>query len=162
MQDIEFEPTNSFAYRFVRYIVLPEVDIEVAGMGTEKFLLREIAWPIIDQRLTQEQQAVRIPKAQSAGADSMSSMVRFDVNFLAKSLDRYESLGQGYFRAKIESDPEPSPQIWRANAIERSNVRASFICRRESLIVLFSAIHHRASEMIDSAFAAFFRLPNSM
>jgi hypothetical protein len=67
-----------------------------------------------------------------------------------------------YHDRLVEADPEPSPQIWRANAIERSNVRASFICRRESLIVLFSAIHHRASEMIDSAFAAFFRLPNSM
>lgn len=101
---IVFEPTRSFAYRFVRYTVLPEVTKEVAGLGDESFLLREIAWPIIDRLLTPEQQAVRLRRAQSEGDDSMSSIVRFYVNFLAKELDVYKSMGRGYFRAHIEAD----------------------------------------------------------
>ncbi len=100
----DFEPTRSFAYRFVRYTVLPEVTKEVAKLGEAKFLLREIAWPIIDRLLTKEQQAVRVLKAKSEGDDSMSSIVRFYVNFLAKGLDLYESLGEGYFRAYTESE----------------------------------------------------------
>ncbi|OGT26375.1 MAG: hypothetical protein A3K00_08205 [Gallionellales bacterium RIFOXYD2_FULL_52_7] len=100
----DFEPTRSFAYRFVRYTVLPEVTKEVAKLGEAKFLLREIAWPIIDHLLTKEQQAVRVLKAKSEGDDSMSSIVRFYVNFLAKGLDLYESLGEGYFRAYTESE----------------------------------------------------------
>ena len=99
-----FEPTRSFAYRFVRYTLLPEVTKEVAGHGDESFLLREIAWPIIDRLLTPEQQAVRIPRAQSEGDDSMASIVRFYVNFLSKGLDLYKSMGKGYFRAHSEAD----------------------------------------------------------
>lgn len=99
-----FEPTRSYAYRFVRYTVLPEVTKKVAALGEEQFLLREIAWPIIDRLLTKEQQDVRVPKAQSEGDDSMSSIVRFYVNFLAKGLDLYQSLGGGYFRAHTDAD----------------------------------------------------------
>ena len=99
-----FEPTRSFAYRFVRYTVLPEVTKEVAGLGEESFLLRDVAWPIIDRLLTPTQQAVRLPRAQSAGDDSLSSIVRFYVNFLAKELDLYKSMGKGYFRVHSEAD----------------------------------------------------------
>ncbi len=101
---LNFEPTRSFAYRFVRYTVLPEVDMEVAKLGNSEFLLRDIAWPIIDRLLTKEQQAVRVPKAQSEGDESMSRIVRFYVNFLAKELHPYESLGKGYFRTSTEAD----------------------------------------------------------
>ncbi len=101
---LTFEPTRSFAYRFVRYTVLPEVTKKVAALGEQQFLLREIAWPIIDGLLTKEQQDVRVQKAKSEGDDSMSSIVRFYVNFLAKGLDLYESLGGGYFRAHTDAD----------------------------------------------------------
>lgn len=99
-----FEPTRGFAYRFVRYTVLPEVTKEVANLADEPFLLRDIAWPIIDRLLTPEQQAVRVARAQSEGDDSMSSIVRFYVNFLAKGLNLYQSMGKGYFRAHSEAD----------------------------------------------------------
>ena len=100
----DFEPTRGFAYRFVRYTVLPEVANEVVALGDEPFLLREIAWPIIDRLLTNEQQAVRVPRAQSEGEDSMSSIVRFYVSLLAKSLNLFQKLGGGYFRAHTEAD----------------------------------------------------------
>lgn len=102
--ELNFEPTRSFAYHFVRYTVLPEVDKEVEKLGNKEFLLRDIAWPIIDRLLTEEQQAVRLVRAQSEGDDSMSSIVRFYVNFLAKHLGLYESLGKGWFCAKSDAD----------------------------------------------------------
>jgi hypothetical protein len=101
---LSFEPSRSFAYRFVRYTVLPEVDHEVANYGEEPFLLREIAWPIIDRLLTKDQQSIRVPKSQSVGDDNMGSIVRFYVNFLAKELEHYESLGKGFFRALSGAD----------------------------------------------------------
>lgn len=100
----DFEPTRSFGYRFVRYTVLPEVTKVVATLGDQPFLLREIAWPIIDRLLSKEQQAVRVPRAQSEGDDSMSSIVRFYVGFLAKGLNHFQNLGGGYFRAHTEAD----------------------------------------------------------
>ena len=101
---LNFEPTRSFAYRFVRYTVLPEVQAEVAALGEEPFLLREIAWPIIDRHITKEQQALRVRRAQSEGDDSMASIVRFYVNFLARELDIFKSMGKGYFRTHTEAD----------------------------------------------------------
>ena len=83
---LDFQPTRSFAYRLVRYTVLPEVRREVESLGDEPFLLRDIAWPIIDRLVSKEQQAIRIPRAQSSGDDSMASIVRFYVNFLAKDI----------------------------------------------------------------------------
>jgi hypothetical protein len=103
-QPLVFTPTRSFAYRLVRYTVLPEVDKEVAARGEEPFLLREIAWPIIDRLVPPEQQAVRVPRARVVGDDSMSSILRFYVGFLAKELDRYEWMGKGYYRAHTEAD----------------------------------------------------------
>ena len=101
---LDFQPTRSFAYRLVRYTVLPEVRREVESLGDEPFLLRDIAWPIIDRLVSKEQQAIRIPRAQSSGDDSMASIVRFYVNFLAKELDLFTSMGKGYFRVRSESD----------------------------------------------------------
>jgi hypothetical protein len=100
-----FEPTRSFAYRFVRYTVLPEVERQVATMAPEEpFLLREVARPIIDRLLTKEQQATRVRKAQSEGEEAMASIVRFYVYFLARELDLFVSVGKGYFRVGTEAD----------------------------------------------------------
>lgn len=101
---MEFEPTRSFGYRFTRYIVLPEVDKEVVKKGGETFLLREIAWPIIDRMLTSEQQAIEVPRASGVGSDSMGSIVRFYVGFLTRGLKKYEVLGKGLFRAFSEEE----------------------------------------------------------
>ncbi len=84
--------------------MLPEVTKQVAVLGDEQFLLRDVSRPIIDRLLTKKQQDVRIPKAQSDGDDSMAVIVRFYVNFIAKRLDLYQSLGGGYFRAHTDSD----------------------------------------------------------
>ena len=45
MQDSQliFESTRSFAYRFARYTVLPEVTKQVAVLGDEQFLLRDVS-----------------------------------------------------------------------------------------------------------------------
>jgi hypothetical protein len=102
--EIQFQPTRSFCYRFARYTVLPEVAKEVAPLGEEPFLLREVAWPIVDRYLTAEQQAIQVPKAQSDGQDSIATIVRFYVNFLAKELDLFQSLGRGYFHTHTEAD----------------------------------------------------------
>lgn len=101
---LNFEPSRSFAYHFVRYTLLPLVDKEVEKLGSNEFLLRDIAWPIIDSLLTQEQQSVLVERAQSEGKESVSRIVRFYVNFLAKELGLYESLGKGYFRVKFNND----------------------------------------------------------
>ena len=107
-----FEPTRSFAYRFVRYTVLPEVSAQVAALGNdEPFLLRDVARPIIDRLLTKEQQAVRVARSQSEGDDSLGAILRFYVYFLAKELGLFVSMGKGYFRVRTDADVSDSQLV---------------------------------------------------
>lgn len=107
-----FEPTRSFAYRFVRYTVLPEVSAQVAALSSdESFLLREVARPVVDRLLTKEQQAVRVPRSQSVGDDSLGAIVRFYVYFLARELDLFVPMGKGYFRVRTDADVSDSELV---------------------------------------------------
>ena len=54
---MEFVPDRSFAYRFSRYEILPELQQLPEVQSGDSFLLRELAWPLIDSHLTQEQQS---------------------------------------------------------------------------------------------------------
>ena len=101
---MEFEPTRSFAYRFSRYEILPELQQLPDTQSGEPFLLRELAWPLIDKHLTPEQQAIRVKKAQSDVEETMGQIIRFYVPFLAKELSVFENMGKGYFRSQIDSD----------------------------------------------------------
>lgn len=118
-----FEPTRSFAYRFVRYSVLPEIYKDVSRLGAEPFLLWEFATPIIGRYLTKEQLELRIPRAQSVGDHKMASILRFYVNFLAKGLDLFDSVGKGYF--KVKSDSEVSEIELTDDALEEGDEAVS-------------------------------------
>jgi hypothetical protein len=101
---MEFEPNRSFAYRFARYEILPELQQLPETQSGEPFLLRELAWPLIDMHLTQEQQAIRVKKAHSDVEESMGQILRFYVPFLVKELGIFVNLGKGYFRSQTEAD----------------------------------------------------------
>lgn len=102
--EIVFEPTRSFAYRLARYTVLPEVTKQVEGLNGQQFLLRDIAWPVLDRLVTKEQQDIRVPRAKAEGDERMYSILRGYVTLLARKLNIFESLGNGYFRAHTEAD----------------------------------------------------------
>jgi hypothetical protein len=100
----KFEPTRSYVYNFVRYVILPEVEEEVKGLGEHSFLLREIAWPHVEKYLTKAQLGIRVPKAKSDREQSMGTIIRYYIYFLAKNLGVFEATGEGYFRLKNEKD----------------------------------------------------------
>lgn len=105
---MEFLPDRSFAYRFSRYELLPEIQRLPETQSGEPFLLREIAWPIIDSHLTQDQQSIRLKKTRSDGDESMGQLIRFYLPYLAKDLNIFESLGKGYFRAQVDVEVSES------------------------------------------------------
>ena len=102
--EIQFEPSRSFAYRFSRYIILPELQRLPEAQSGIPFLLRELAWPLIDAHLTAAQQAIRVKKAQSDLEETMGQIVRFYVPFLVKELGIFLKLGKGEFRSQTEAD----------------------------------------------------------
>lgn len=101
---MEFEPSRSFAYRFSRYVILPELQQMPETQSGEPFLLRELAWPLIDKHLTPEQQTIRVKKARSDVEESMGQIIRFYIPFLVKELGIFIKLGKGLFRAQTEAD----------------------------------------------------------
>jgi len=101
---MEFEPTRSFTYRFSRYVILPELQQLPETQSGDRFLLRELAWPLIDKHLTQEQQSIRLKKANSDGEDTIGQCIRFYIPFLVKNLNAFISLGKGYFCAQTDED----------------------------------------------------------
>ncbi len=105
---IQFEPTRSYAYKFSRYIVLAELQALPETSSGERFLLRELAWPIIDKYLSPEQQAIPVKKAQSDVYEPLGRVIRFFVQFLTKRLNIFENLGEGYFRGASESETSDS------------------------------------------------------
>ena len=101
---MDFEPSRSFAYKFSRYVVLPELQQLPQTQSGESFLLRELAWPLVDAHLTPEQQSIRLKKAKSDRDESMGQVIRFYIPFLAKELGVFVNLGKGYFRSQTEAD----------------------------------------------------------
>jgi hypothetical protein len=99
-----FEPTRSFAYRFSRYVILPELQALPETQSGDPFLLRELAWPLIDKHLTKDQQAIRVKKAQSDAQETMGQILRFYLPFLVKELGIFIKVGNGFFRSQTEND----------------------------------------------------------
>ena len=101
---MEFEPTRSFAYRFSRYVLLPELQQLPEVQSGDPFRLRDLAWPLIDEHLTPDQQSISLPRVRAAGEETIRQLIRFYVPFLANELGVFINLGKGYFRNQTEVD----------------------------------------------------------
>ena len=99
---MEFEPNRSFGYRFSRYVILPELQQLPEVQSGEQFLLRELAWPLIDTHLTPEQQSIRVKKARSDVDETMGQIIRFYVPFLAKALGVFVNLGNPKLHLRLK------------------------------------------------------------
>lgn len=102
--NIEFEPTRHFCYNFGRYTVLAEVQQMPEVTTGEAFRLTDLAQRVIDKYLTQDQQKVKVKKAQSDRMETVHSIVKFFVAFIAKDIPTFVRLGDGMYRAKTAED----------------------------------------------------------
>lgn len=94
-----FEETRSFCYQFGRYTVLPEIEAMPAVQGGNEFRLVDLVQVLLDKYLSPEQQQVRIKKANSEATDSLHSIVKFFVSFIAKENDLFVRVRPGVYRA---------------------------------------------------------------
>ncbi|WP_334165559.1 GIY-YIG nuclease family protein [Achromobacter mucicolens] len=96
--DINFEPTNSFCYRFARYIALPEILQKPEVASGREFRLIELVRAVIEEHLTQEQQDAVFVRPKAGGTVTVGKTIRFYVPFIAKNTKQLVSLGAGLFR----------------------------------------------------------------
>lgn len=101
---MEFEANNSFPYRFSRYEILPALLQLPEVKSGEPFLLRDLARPLINERLSEEQQNTKVKRAQSDTFLTILQSIRFYVPFIAKNTGMLVNLGKGMFRLETESD----------------------------------------------------------
>jgi hypothetical protein len=102
--DIDFEPTNSFCYRFARYKALPEILQQPEVASGDQFRLIEFVRAITDKYLTTDQQAATFERPRAGGSVSVGKTIRFYVPFIAKNTGQLINLGAGLFR--IPGDEE--------------------------------------------------------
>lgn len=121
---MDFESSNSFAYRFARYVILPELQASPEAKSGEPFLLREVAWPLIDAHLSPQQQATLVKRAQSDAMLAVGANIRFYVPFLARETGAFISLGKGLFR-NATVDDVPSEEVLDAAIDEAESSEAA-------------------------------------
>jgi hypothetical protein len=68
------------------------------------FRLTDLAQRVIEKYLTLDQQQVKVKKAQSDRLESIHSIIKFFVSFLAKEQDVFVKVGEGVYRAKTAED----------------------------------------------------------
>lgn len=94
----QFEPTNSFCYKFARYEVLPAILALPEVQSGQPFKLVELVKKIVDLNLTPEQQSASYPRAQTGGLLSVIKTIKWYVPFIAKNTEQLLGLGNGIYR----------------------------------------------------------------
>lgn len=102
--EIQFEATRTFCYKFGRYTVLAEVQLMPEVTSGDNFRLTDLTQRVIDKYLTPEQQKVKVKKAQSERSESIHSIVKFFVSFIAKEQEAFVRIGDGIYRSKTAED----------------------------------------------------------
>lgn len=99
-----FEATRSFCYQFGRYTVLAEIEAMPEVKSGAEFRMVDLTQQILDKYLTQEQQHVRIKKANSDQTEPLHSIVKFFASFIAKQNDLFVRVRPGIYRAHSEDE----------------------------------------------------------
>jgi hypothetical protein len=110
---IEFEATNSFCYRFARYVALPEILKEPEVVLGEPFRLIDTARVVIDRHLSSSQLSQKFIRRESGAPAGIGHTIRFYIPFLAKNLGMLTRLGAGMYSlpsAEDISGEAPMPQ----------------------------------------------------
>src|SRR6478672_3939416 len=91
----QFEPTNSFCYRFARYEVLPAIIARPEVQSGQPFRLVELVKEVVDQHLTPDEQLTSYPRAKTGELLSVIKTIKWYVPFIAKITNQLTSLGGG-------------------------------------------------------------------
>lgn len=100
--EMDFEPTNSFCYRFARYLALPEILKEPEASSGEPFRLIDVARRVIDRHLTADQLAQTFIRKEVGAPAAIGHTIRFYIPFLAKSLGQLTRVGRGIYSLPSE------------------------------------------------------------
>lgn len=101
---IQFEPTNSFCYRFARYEVLPEIIAHPDAQSGQPFRLVELVKTVVDRTLTQEQQSASYARAQTGKRLTVIKTIKWYVPFIAKNTNQLVRIGDGFWRLPDVAD----------------------------------------------------------
>lgn len=107
---MDFEPTSSFAYQFAKIEVLPLVDAMPEVLSGNPFRLKDLAFKVIDEKLTQDQLQAQVT-SNSGKTTPMRSLIRFWCLTIATNTERYVALGKGVFRQATEKDFDEAKAI---------------------------------------------------
>ena len=102
--EIEFEPTNSYCYRFARYVALPEILKEPEVVSGDKFHLLTVALRVINRHLTPQQLSETFIRKVSQAQATIGNTLKFYIPFLAKNLGELVRQGAGIYSLPSTTD----------------------------------------------------------
>lgn len=100
----QFEPTNSWCYRFARYQAIPEILAMPEVASGEPFRLVEYAIEVLSHHLTPAQQEIKYQRAKTLKQISVAASVKFYIPFIAKNTKQLVRVGDGMFRLPTVDD----------------------------------------------------------
>jgi hypothetical protein len=94
---LDYKPTNSFGYRFSRYLVLPRITGSDEFKSGQPFQLSPMIETITNEYLTPEEQQTtyRRPKGTD---ESVVNSIRWYVRYVGKNIDAIEFVEKGWYR----------------------------------------------------------------
>lgn len=104
--DLDFEPTNSFCYRFSRYQALPEIIALPEVQAGTPVRLVELVKQVADRHLTPKQQGATYLRAETGEPQTILRAIKWYVPFIAKNTKQLVSLGGGMYRLPLATDIE--------------------------------------------------------
>jgi hypothetical protein len=101
---LEYEVTNSFAYRFARYVVVPAIESTSEFMSGQDFELTKLTRLEMDKHLSQQEQSAQYERAVSHKLQAIGFAVKWYVRHIMISIGMIGSVSRGLYKALSEDE----------------------------------------------------------
>jgi hypothetical protein len=101
---LEYEPTNSFAYRFARYVVVPAIEVSPEYTSGQEFELTKLTRREMDLRLSADEQNAQYERAVSRKVQAVGFAVKWYVRHLMLNVGLITSVSRGIYKAMAEDE----------------------------------------------------------
>ena len=107
---LEYAPTNSFAYRFARYVVIPAIEASPEYTSKQEFELTQLTRREMARHLSAEEQDAQYERAVSRKLQSVGFAVKWYVRHLMNKTGLIRSVSTGVYQAASEDELQASEE----------------------------------------------------
>lgn len=99
---LQYEPTNSFAYHFARYVVMPAIESSDEYKSGAGFELSKLVQREVDKHLTAEEKNAQYTRAVSQKRQAVIYAIKWYVRHVMISVGSIEPVSRGIYKSVSE------------------------------------------------------------